>query len=187
MFRFVKTNTSDGTAELSAAFDAQIKERQKARREFSRVLEGLADDERAGRIKAGDPQARVKLRQALDEYENGLYTAMDPAFFVLERDDGKRYVIQPFEGGYHVWEKGMIRVSIDDPAFRFKDGDKIDVGGQKLTMRDAITSEIEKNARGANGRMMEYHHSATFSAAMENLLLTEMMEFRQKWRAWLCP
>lgn len=101
-------------------------------------------------------------------------TLLERGFVALERDaDGKRFVIQPNDDGYLLHMKGKV-TQITDPSFKFSAGGKIDVAGNKFTMKDALTREIEANARNKNGNMMRYHHDAVMSAALANKDLAEI-------------
>jgi Inorganic Pyrophosphatase len=97
---------------------------------------------------------------------------LDRQFVALERSDGTRFVISPREDGYTLWQHGTP-LRIKDPGFDFQAGNQIDIGGNKYTMVDANTREIERNARGADGKMMKYYHNAAVSAVLANAQLME--------------
>lgn len=100
-------------------------------------------------------------------------TALARSFVALERQDGARFVIQPNEKGYLLWTNGKA-LQIKDNNFKFKAGDTTKVGNNTLTHKDALTREIERNARGPDGKMMKYHHDIFLSAAAANKQLTEL-------------
>lgn len=126
-------------------------------------------NDRASRFK--DPLSSVN---PLSDIARG--TAKDRDFFALERaSDGKRYIIQPDDKGYHVWNNGKIVQSVKDPSFKFEDGAHIQVGSQDLMMTDATMKEIEGNVKDKQGKYIKYKHSAIAAAAQANLQLTEQM------------
>jgi hypothetical protein len=96
----------------------------------------------------------------------------DRTFMALEREDGQRTVISPQDGGFTRWNKYRAD-QVTDPNFTFKDGETYtDQKGNKYTMGQARTEEIEKNARfgpSATGQMSapaKYYKNAALSAAM---------------------
>jgi hypothetical protein len=105
-------------------------------------------------------------------------TALERKFQVLERQDGKRFVITPSKNGYILWNKYKA-TTVKDPNFEFKAGDTMKAGNNTLTMKDATTREIEANARGADKKPMKYYHDAAFSAAMAQSELAEMAHHMQ--------
>ena len=123
-------------------------------------------------LKPGVLRDPLGARNNLSQRERG--TMLERKFVALERDsDGKRFVIQPNDKGYLLHTNGKA-LQIKDPGFTFSAGDKIDVAGNKYTMKDALTREIERNARGSDGKMMKYHHDAVLSAALANKDLAEV-------------
>lgn len=109
-------------------------------------------------------------------------TGMDRTFVAFEHPNGARLVIAPEEGkGYTLWDKGTP-IKVADPTFKFEDGKQVDLGGHKWTMTDALTPEIETNAKGSDGKFMKYYKNAAVSMAMANAQLTETMRGMQMLR-----
>jgi hypothetical protein len=92
-------------------------------------------------------------------------TAKERNFFALEGHNGQRYVISPKDdgSGFTLWHQRKA-FTVKDPNFQFKDGGTYQMGPRTLKMGQALTHEIEDNARGDNGRKLEYYHNAALSA-----------------------
>lgn len=92
----------------------------------------------------------------------------DRVFTALERKtDGKRLVISPDPDGkgYTKWQGG-IGTHVDFPGFKHVEGADMSNHGIDYTMRDALTDEIEKNAKFADNKPARYYHNPILSAAL---------------------
>jgi inorganic pyrophosphatase len=133
-----------------------------------RVVKGVVGQDP---LKPGTLRDPLGAKNNISQRAKG--TMLERSFVALERADGKRFVIQPNDKGFLLWQGGKA-LQIKDPTFEFKPGDTMDVGGNKYTMNDALTREIERNARNKDGNMMRYHHDAVWSAALANQQLAEI-------------
>lgn len=102
-------------------------------------------------------------------------------FSVLERkSDGKRFVVQSRPGGgFTLWDK-FKAARIKDPDWKFEANSPYTVKGKNgtvdYTMREAMSREIEANARGRDGagKPMKYYKNAGLSAYMTNAQMGSM-------------
>lgn len=133
------------------------------------------------RLTKGDTSAYNMLKDRDDPTGpgyNGLSVNANAAktrkFVALERvSDGKRFVISPRDNGYTLWQNYKPQ-QVKAPNFEFESGKPRKVGSVDYIMRDALTPEIEANARGENGKPIRYYHNAALSAVMANAQLGSM-------------
>lgn len=90
---------------------------------------------------------------------------MERTYKVIESPTGQRAVISPTDNGVAVW-KGGTRTMYPVEDFDFTTGSKVDLGGKEYTVKEAMTPEIERNARNDEGDFMSYHKNAAYSAYM---------------------
>jgi hypothetical protein len=128
--------------------------------------------------KSGDPMMDVFQSAASPDPIEGVRgisksphgPAIERAFYALERSDGKRLVISPTKGGYDIWDK-YHKTSVKDPNFAFEDGKSYKDAKDSYVMDQALTPEIEANARFRNGDIARYYKNAFMSAASTNYYL----------------
>lgn len=94
-------------------------------------------------------------------------TLEDRTFMAIERQDGKRFIVSQAAGPkgekfFTLWDKGahkLIKKELD----LSKPGGTLRSGKDTFTAKDALTDEIEGNARFKNGQMAQYYKNATGS------------------------
>ena len=103
-------------------------------------------------------------------------TGKDRPFMAMQSDaDGKRFVIHVNKDGYTVFDDGKA-TRIRDPDFEFKEGEHYKVGNDSYTMTQALTDEIEDNARFENGMRVRYYHDPVLSAGIAHQELRDLWD-----------
>ncbi len=105
--------------------------------------------------------------------------ALARRFVALENDaTGQRHVISLNKDGFTIMKDGKGQ-RVKDPNFAFEEGGKYQVGNDSFTMKQAMTPEIEDNARFENGKRVKYYHNAALSAGLANRYLGNMARHLQ--------
>jgi len=105
--------------------------------------------------------------------------ALARRFVALENDTtGQRHVISLNNDGFTIMKDGKGQ-RVKDPNFAFEEGGKYQVGNDTFTMKQALTPEIEDNARFENGKRVKYYHNAAMSAGLANRYLGNMARHLQ--------
>lgn len=103
-------------------------------------------------------------------------TELARKFVSLERADGKRFLISLHNDGYTIWQN-YKPTRVVDPSFAFEAGKSYAVGKNAFKMGEALTPEIEKNARVGGGKASKparYYKNAALSATLANSQLGSM-------------
>jgi hypothetical protein len=139
-----------------------------------RILKG--DTSENNILKTGESTDPVEGINAISTAQRG--PALNRRFVALERQDGKRFVIALNDNGFTIWKNGSPQ-RIVDPTFNYKAGDKLTVGKNTFTMKEAMTPEIEVHAKMDGGKSAEYYHNAALSATAANAYLGSMARHLQ--------
>ncbi len=111
---------------------------------------------------------------------------MERPFVVLEGvQSGQRTVVHmasdaqgKFTGDFTAWV-GHKPIDVDAPALEFELGGIYEMGGRKFKMRDATTDEIEANARGSDGKPMQYKRDIAASVVSANAYHRQLLNHLQ--------
>lgn len=139
-----------------------------------RILKG--PDAEHDLLRSGESPDPVEGVNAITTAAKG--PALARRFVSLERQDGKRFVIGLNDDGFTIWNKYKSQ-KVVDPTFDFKAGDKIKVGNNTFTMKEALTPEIEANAKMESGQKAQYYHNAPMSAVSANVYLKSLARHLQ--------
>jgi hypothetical protein len=139
-----------------------------------RILKG--DTSENNILKTGESTDPIEGVNAISTAQRG--PALNRRFVALERQDGKRFVIALNDNGFTIWKNGSPQ-RIVDPTFNYKAGDKLTVGKNTFTMKEAMTPEIEAHAKMDGGKSAEYYHNAALSATAANAYLGSMARHLQ--------
>ena len=135
---------------------------------IARIPQGLNPD------LGGDPVAGV-----MESRRNGLKMSasqtMQREFMVIEDPKGNRTVVSETPEGYREWRGGKS-LDMQNAGFENKAGTTFTAkDGTLMTVKDALTPEIEANARFKNGEMAKYYKNPLMSAVITNVELKNIL------------
>jgi hypothetical protein len=128
---------------------------------ISRIPKGLHPDF------GGDPVANVMATRRRGLKLSASQT-MQREFMAIEDPQGRRTVVSPTNDGYREWNnyKSVARTNAN---FEPKVGTTFrDLNNNLMTVKDALTPEIEQHAMFKNGEKAQYYHNAVLSAYVTN-------------------
>jgi hypothetical protein len=135
---------------------------------LSRIPKGLHPDF------GGDPVAQVFASRRRGMKLTASQTT-DREFLVIEDPNGKRTVVSESPAGYREWNN-YNSTERQNAAFDKKVGTTFrDYKNELMTVKDALTSEIEANGMFKNGQKAQYYHNPIMSvhvakAELQNIL-----------------
>lgn len=145
---------------------------EKVASHVSRIPKGVHPDF------GGDPVVNVMAARRRGLKLSASQT-MQREFMVVEDPQGKRTVVSPTNDGYREWNKYQSTLKTN-ASFEPKPGTTFkDANGNLMTVKDALTPEIEANATFKNGKPAEYYKNAVMSAYITNAELRGILSHLQ--------